>query len=264
MGRHARTSRPGRVRGGRIGRIGRNARGDSGVVPGVGAAPGGRRWAVAGLAASVAVLVAGGIGLAGAWHRSAGPSSASPPAGGFVGAAATPADSAPPIPGPSASSSASVPSAPQPSASVPAVHPTALQIPSIAVNTPLELLGVAADGTLQTPADPQHAGWFTGSAVPGEPGPVVVAGHVDSRSGPAVFAHLKKLKAGASITVTLGGGKRVAYRVTSVVAYAKDKFPTQAVYGAVPDSELRLITCGGAFVDGEYVDNVIVFAVPVT
>jgi LPXTG-site transpeptidase (sortase) family protein len=216
-----------------------------------------RRWAVAGLAVSMAVLIVGGAGLAEVWHRSGETAS-------VAASASAPLDSPPPIPGPSASSPASMPSAPQTSASVPAVHPIALQIPSIAVDTSLEQLGVAADGTLQTPADPRHAGWFTGSAVPGEPGPVVVAGHVDSRSGPAVFAHLKKLKAGASITVTLGGGKRVAYRVTSVVAYAKDKFPTQAVYGAVPDSELRLITCGGAFVDGEYVDDVIVFAAPST
>lgn len=219
-----------------------------------------RRLALAGLLASVVILVVGGLGLAGALHRSSADANA-----GSAPAASVPTDSPAPIPGPSsagsgtsATSASSAARAADPAAGV---HPITLQIPSIGVNTSLELLGVAADGTLQTPADPKHAGWFTGSAVPGDPGPVVVAGHVDSKTGPAVFAHLKKVVIGAPITVTLSGGKQVGYRVTSVVAYAKDKFPTQRVYGAVPDSELRLITCGGAFVDSEYVDNVIVFAV---
>jgi hypothetical protein len=44
--------------------------------------------------------------------------------------------------------------------------------------------------------------------------------------------------------------------------YAKDRFPTEAVYGAVPDAELRLITCGGIFdhATGSYLSNVVVFA----
>ncbi|MEZ0109726.1 sortase (surface protein transpeptidase) [Catenulispora sp. EB89] len=91
-------------------------------------------------------------------------------------------------------------------------------------------------------------------------GPVVIAGHVDSLHGPAIFAHLKKIKAGDPITITLNNGRRVVYLATSVVDYAKAEFPSQSVYGPRPDSELRLITCGGAFVKGQYVDNVVVFA----
>jgi hypothetical protein len=50
--------------------------------------------------------------------------------------------------------------------------------------------------------------------------------------------------------------------VTKIRKVAKDKFPTAAVYGAVPDSELRLITCGGVFdrSRGSYLSNVVVFA----
>ena len=44
---------------------------------------------------------------------------------------------------------------------------------------------------------------------------------------------------------------------------AEDRFPTAAVYGPVPDAELRLITCGGIFdnATGSYLSNVVVYAV---
>ena len=52
------------------------------------------------------------------------------------------------------------------------------------------------------------------------------------------------------------------FTVYSVESYPKDKFPTQAVYGATPDRELRLITCGGAFdaATGHYLSNIVVYA----
>jgi hypothetical protein len=53
------------------------------------------------------------------------------------------------------------------------------------------------------------------------------------------------------------------FRVTDVRQYAKDGFPTSAVYGPAPDPELRLITCGGTFDPqlGSYLSNTVVFAV---
>jgi hypothetical protein len=53
------------------------------------------------------------------------------------------------------------------------------------------------------------------------------------------------------------------FRVTAVHSYLKTKFPTQAVYGPVPDAQLRLITCGGTFdqATGHYLRNVVVFAI---
>ncbi len=57
----------------------------------------------------------------------------------------------------------------------------------------------------------------------------------------------------------------MAFRVTAVREYRKDRFPTAAVYGPVPDAQLRLITCGGAFDPAlrSYLSNVVVFAVAV-
>jgi LPXTG-site transpeptidase (sortase) family protein len=204
--------------------------------------------AVLGLLGGGLAVVGGGIGLYGALHSSASSTPRSSPA-----TASTASPGTTPSQTPHAVDAI-------PSATAPAAYPVTLQIPSINVNAPMELLGLALDGTLQTPTDAQKPGWFTGSSLPGEPGPVVIAGHVDSYTGPAVFGHLKDVKRGDPITITLSGKSRVTYRVTSVATYAKDKFPTQGVYGPQKDSELRLITCGGAFVKGQYVDNMVVFA----
>jgi hypothetical protein len=139
--------------------------------------------------------------------------------------------------------------------------PVELRIPSIGVRTSLERLHLGKGGTLDQPRDPGRAGWFAQGIRPGEPGPAVVAGHVDSRSGPGVFARLRALRPGAAVTVIDADGTPVTFSVDVVRSYAKDGFPTHEVYGATPDPQLRLITCGGAFnrTTRHYESNVVVY-----
>jgi Sortase domain len=140
--------------------------------------------------------------------------------------------------------------------------PVTLSIPALGVSSALERLGVREDGTLAPPADYGQAGWFAGGVEPGQPGPAVIAGHVDSRTGPAVFYRLGELTAGDVVEVERADGSTVTFRVTDVAEHPKDAFPTEAVYGPVPGSELRLVTCTGVFDDdtGHYVSNLVVFA----
>jgi sortase (surface protein transpeptidase) len=139
--------------------------------------------------------------------------------------------------------------------------PTAIDIPSIGVRSPLLRLGVAADGTAQVPSDPQRAGWFTGGPRPGEEGPAVILGHIDSRTSPAVFYRLHELRPGANVIVHADSGASVRFTVDRLEQVAKDAFPTAEVYGPAFGAQLRLITCGGSFdrSKGHYTDNVIVF-----
>ena len=141
-----------------------------------------------------------------------------------------------------------------------AVYPVSVSIPSIKVQTTLQFLTLTSAGVLNPPTDLTQAGWYSGSSVPGQPGPSVLAGHVDSVSGPAVFYRLGLLKVGDTVTVTLSDQSTVQFAVTYVDSYPKDDFPTQSVYGPVPDPELRLITCGGSFANGHYLNNVVVYA----
>ncbi|WP_380169671.1 class F sortase [Jannaschia sp. R86511] len=149
-------------------------------------------------------------------------------------------------------------------ASTDAPAPVSLQVPAIDVDlTSLVPLGLADDGTIEVPEDPDDAGWLTAGPPPGTTGPAVIAGHVDSRDGPAVFSRLSELAEGDQVTVGLADGSTVTYVVTGSETYPKDEFPTERVYGPAPAPVLRLITCGGDFdrAESSYVDNVVVYAV---
>lgn len=124
---------------------------------------------------------------------------------------------------------------------------------------------MSRSGRLQPPVDPQRAGWFPGSSVPGELGPAIIAGHRDSLVGPAVFWRLSDLRPGDTVTVTRSDGGSARFEVAQVRRVPRDDFPTEQVYGASPDRVLRLITCGGLYdhVHGRYLDNVLVVALAV-
>ena len=140
--------------------------------------------------------------------------------------------------------------------------PVNVAIDSIGLDEDLIDLGLTDTGTLEVPQDPDRVGWFTGGGRPGGPGPTVVVGHVDSTTGPAVFAQLPEVRRGDEIVVTNADGDRTRYRVTSAETVPQDPIPTEQVFGATPDDELRLITCTGPYdrAAGRYTENRIVRA----
>ncbi|MFF0909931.1 class F sortase [Microbacterium enclense] len=161
------------------------------------------------------------------------------------------------------SSSPAVPPAePAPPA---AAEPTSVAIPALGLDEPLIALGIAADGGMEVPVDYDEVGWFTGGGRPGGTGPTVIAAHVDSPTGPAVFQRLKELVVGDVVEVRDATGTLHMYRVTETADYPKAAFPTARVFGATAQDELRVITCGGIFdrEAGSYVDNRVVYAVRV-
>lgn len=141
-------------------------------------------------------------------------------------------------------------------------RPVRVVIPSIGVDARVVRLGLNPDGTLQVPANFDEAGWWSGGTVPGEPGPAVIVGHIDSKAGPAVFYRLRELRPGDVATVQGAGGSVAKFVVRHAEQVAKREFPTKRVYGGLPNAALRLITCGGAFdeTSGHYVDNLVVYA----
>jgi sortase (surface protein transpeptidase) len=144
--------------------------------------------------------------------------------------------------------------------SVPA--PTRLLIPAIGVDTRVVALGRNPDGTAKVPSGTNYASWYDDGPIPGQLGPAVILGHVDSYTGPGVFFRLRSLLPGDRILVE-AGQKTLDFVVFKLAVYPKDHFPTQSVFGTAPDAELRLITCGGPFDSaiGHYEDNVVVYAV---
>ncbi|MFG2570060.1 class F sortase [Streptomyces sp. NPDC048567] len=169
-----------------------------------------------------------------------------------------------PAPQPSkAPASAAAPEAAAPSATATAEPPTHVSIPSLGVDSDIMRLGLNPDRTVEVPpADKgMTTGWYTGSAVPGEPGAAVLIGHNDTRFGRAVFHDLRKIAKGADIVVRDGRGKNIHFEVTAHETVSKNAFPTARVYGRTTERALRLITCDGAFdAAGHPVDNLIVYA----
>jgi hypothetical protein len=139
--------------------------------------------------------------------------------------------------------------------------PTRVRVAAIGLDSSLEALHIA-DGALVPPKTFDRAGWYADGTAPGDVGPAVIAGHVDSKAGPAVFYKLRELTAGDTIEV-MRGGKVLRFTVTRTAWYRKSKFPTEQVYGPTPDRQLRLITCGGVFDHRlrSYRDNLVVYAV---
>jgi hypothetical protein len=144
--------------------------------------------------------------------------------------------------------------------------PVELIIPAIGVRTRLIRLSLRQSGALQVPSTTTVAGWFDDGPAPGQPGPAIIAGHVDSFKGPGVFFDLSQLRRGDRIYVRRSDGTMAVFTVTVVHLYLKSAFPTTAVYGPAPGDQLRLITCGGTFdyQDRSYLSNVVVYAVAAT
>jgi hypothetical protein len=148
---------------------------------------------------------------------------------------------------------------------LPASPPVHLDVPAIGVSSDLLDLGLNPDGTVEVPplAKDSKAGWYRDSPTPGEVGPALILGHVDSAEyGPGVFFELGDLRPGDEILVTRADASTAVFRVDRVASYPKDAFPTLEVYGNTDDAELRLITCGGDFDPAarSYLSNIVVYA----
>lgn len=148
---------------------------------------------------------------------------------------------------------------------MPYARPVRLTIPAIGVGAPIVALGENPDGTVQVPplSKPSETSWFDLGPAPGQRGPAVLLGHVDTAAtGPAVFYKLGDLQPGDTVLVTRADHLTAVFRVDRIAMYAKVSFPSILVYGPTATSQLRLITCGGPFdaQTGHYLDNTIVFA----
>src|SRR3954452_8320622 len=165
-------------------------------------------------------------------------------------------------PPPATTADGAVPVVAAPAAVARAAAPVRVQAPAVGIDSSLDRLGLDSSGALVPPADVTQAGWFAAGPAPGDVGPAVIAGHVDSFRGPAGFFRLDELAAGDEVLVGRADGTTARFTVTRVARYPKTAFPTAEVYGPTPDPQLRLITCGGAFDRGarSYVDNVVVYA----
>lgn len=125
--------------------------------------------------------------------------------------------------------------------------PVRLYIPKLRIDTNFVPLGLQDNGEIEVPEGYTEVGWYTLGPTPGELGPAVVLGHVDSKTGPGVFMFLGQLQAGDLVHVDREDGSTATFRVTALERYDRDAFPTEKVYGDLPYAGIRLITCSGIY-----------------
>lgn len=180
-----------------------------------------------------------------------GPTATAPPAG-----AASPTGSA-------TTARARRTATPQP----PPAPPTLLSIPAARVSATVVASGVRRDGELEVPESPKVVGWWVGSAPAGSPSSsTVISGHVDSATaGVGALAALRDVAIGTRIELVDTFRGRHAYRVVARRTYPKYDLPAEVFRVRAP-ARLVLITCGGPFDEraGQYRDNLVVYAVPVS
>ncbi len=142
-------------------------------------------------------------------------------------------------------------------------EPVTLSIPSLNIEASFsEPLGLLPSGEIEVPEAYESVGYYKNGPTPGELGPAVVLGHVDSLDGPAVFFSIGQLKRGDEIRIERADGKVAVFEVTDLERHEQSGFPTRKVYGDIDHAGLRLITCTGTY-DREvlrYTHNLIVFA----
>ncbi|GAA4573422.1 hypothetical protein GCM10023176_38380 [Micromonospora coerulea] len=147
---------------------------------------------------------------------------------------------------------------------LPASPPTDIAIGRIDLRAPVHRVGIAPDGSIAVPdvGRSGEAGWYDQGPTPGQYGPAVIVGHVDTTTGPAVFHELKNLDDGDRVEVTRADRSVAVFEVTSVQRYGKERLPVDEVFGDFSRPNLRLITCGGRWVGGQtgYADNLVVYA----
>lgn len=142
-------------------------------------------------------------------------------------------------------------------------RPSNLIIRRLRINTPIEPLGILPSGNLDTPKDPLQAGWWKGSAKPGEEGTAVIDGHMNVEGKPAIFYKLDTVRVGDAVIVQGSDGKRRTFIVRETKIYDVETAPLDRIFKGSKDGKyLNLITCAGQWDDalGHYDKRLIVYA----
>ncbi|MNJ32517.1 Sortase family protein [compost metagenome] len=100
---------------------------------------------------------------------------------------------------------------------------------------------------MDVPKQTEVVGILHPGVIAGEQGNMVMDGHVDSYSGPAVFFNLKKLKPGDPIIVRDMNREKLTYIVQSVESYPTSDAPVDRVFGETDERMLNLVTCSGKY-----------------
>lgn len=147
---------------------------------------------------------------------------------------------------------------------VPPDAPRYIDIPSLSIHSRVLSVNVTKNGALDTPRNVFDTAWYNKSSKPGEPGAMVVDGHISSWSTHGVFYGLNKLKRDDKIIITRGDGAKFTYRVFKNEIKLAQAVDMASLLVSVDTNKpgLNLISCIGDIIPGtnEFNKRIVVYA----
>jgi LPXTG-site transpeptidase (sortase) family protein len=136
-----------------------------------------------------------------------------------------------------------------PNYAVAADMPRVLYLPTIGMSAMVLQVGLTASNQVSTPDSMWDAGWYNGSAMPGQTGASFITGHYNVGGGGGVFDNLGALNDGDTVRVELGDGTTVNYAVYYKETIPVDQVDMSAVLMSAGEGGegLNLLTCAGQF-----------------
>jgi len=149
------------------------------------------------------------------------------------------------------------------------VSPNRIEIPKLRTSAPIVQVGTTPDRELEVPLNPKVVGWWSPGAKPGATvGTAILAGHINYAGVKGAMADIGRLNPGDEVDVygTHNADHRhlVRFTVTGVRTYHKTHLPYAQIFDQKSVGRIAIVTCGGPFdaSTGNYLDNIVVFAVP--
>lgn len=126
--------------------------------------------------------------------------------------------------------------------------PVRLVIPAIAVDAPVQYVGLAETGTgeMGVPDNFTDVGWYKDGIRPGMRGSAVIAGHYNGKETPqAVFFDLHTLKVGDEVVIMSADRIEDIFQVVKIETYDYDASTNDIFISTDGKKRLNLITCSG-------------------
>jgi len=149
------------------------------------------------------------------------------------------------------------------------VSPNRIVIPKLKASAPIVKVGTTPDHELEVPLNPKVVGWWSPGAKPGAAvGTAILAGHINYAGVQGAMAEIGRLNPGDEVDVygtqNADAKHLVRFTVTGVRTYHKTHLPYKQIFDQKSVGRIAIVTCGGPFdaSTGNYLDNIVVFAVP--
>ncbi len=148
-----------------------------------------------------------------------------------------------------------------------ASHTRYISIPAVGVTKARVMRsGVANDGSIELPTNIWDAGWYESSALPTDKqGSVLIIGHIKGETSPGLFYDLYRIKVDDVISMTLGDGTIVKYRVIAKEDVLSDNIDQNGILKSrdTSNASLTLLTAIGELnpTTGVYEKRQAVFAI---